>query len=41
MLVEITGHGRNRIWVASDVLTELSNLEERIGVRSRPSQRWT
>lgn len=41
VLVEITGHGRNRIWVASDVLTELSNLEERIGVRSRPSQRWT
>jgi Fic family protein len=40
VLDEITGGGRNRIWVAHDVLTELRTLEERIGVRSKPSQRW-
>lgn len=40
VLDEITGGGRNRIWVASDVMTELRSLEERIGVRSKPSSRW-
>lgn len=40
VLDEITGGGRNRIWVAHDVLTELRTLEERIGVRSKPSERW-
>jgi Fic family protein len=37
VLDEITGAGRNRIWVAGDVMTELRALEERIGRRSRPS----
>lgn len=37
---EITGHGRNRIWVVSDVMDELSALEGRIGSRARPSSRW-
>jgi Fic family protein len=40
VLDEITGGGRNRIWVASDVMTELRTLEERIGIRSKPSSRW-
>lgn len=35
VLDEMTGGGRNRIWVASDVMTELRSLEERIGVRSK------
>ncbi|HSX68921.1 Fic family protein [Nocardioides sp.] len=38
VLDEITGAGRNRIWVAGDVMTELRALEERIGRRSRPSR---
>jgi len=37
VLDEITGAGRNRIWVASEVLTELQTLEERIGLRANPS----
>lgn len=37
VLDEITGAGRNRIWVAGEVMTELRALEERIGRRSRPS----
>ena len=40
VLEEITGHGRNRVWVAPDVMTELSELEERIGLRAKPSQHW-
>jgi len=39
VLDEITGGGRNRIWVAPDVMTELRSLEERIGLRSKPSSR--
>lgn len=40
ILHEITAAGRNRIWVASEVMTELDELERRIGVRSVPSRRW-
>lgn len=40
VLDEITGRSRNRVWVATDVMTELSELEDRIGLRSQPSQRW-
>lgn len=40
ILHEITGGGRNRIWVATDVMTELRDLEDRIGVRATPSMRW-
>jgi len=40
VLHEITGGGRNRIWVATDVMTELRELEDRIGVRAAPSARW-
>lgn len=40
VLHEITGGGRNRIWVATDVMTELRDLEDRIGVRAAPSMRW-
>ena len=40
VLDEITGGGRNRIWVASEVMTELRSLEELIGVRSKPLSRW-
>lgn len=40
VLHEITGGGRNRIWVAADVMTELRDLEDRIGVRAAPSARW-
>ena len=40
ILHEITGGGRNRIWVATDVMTELRDLENRIGVRAAPSVRW-
>src|SRR5699024_8197962 len=38
---EITGQARNRVWVASDVVTEIADLDERIGRRTRPSKRWT
>lgn len=40
VLDEITGRGRNRIWVARDVLEELQELDERIGRRSTPGRRW-
>lgn len=40
VLHEVSGGSRNRIWVVSDVMTEMKELEARIGVRSRPSQRW-
>ena len=40
ILDEITGGTRNRVWVAADVMAELSDLEERIGRRARLS-RWT
>jgi len=41
VLAEISHGSRNRIWVASDVMTEMRELEERIGVRTKPSKRWT
>ena len=40
VLHEITGASRNRIWVAGDVMAELETLNERIGLRSRPSKQW-
>lgn len=40
ILTEVTNLSRNRIWVASDVVTEVDMLGEQIGKRSRPSSRW-
>lgn len=40
VLAEISHGSRNRIWVASDVMAEMRDLEERIGVRTKPSRRW-
>ena len=40
VLREITGSSRNRVWVASDVLTEIAELDERIGRRMLPSRHW-
>lgn len=40
VLREITGGAKNRIWVASDVITELVDLDARIGRRATPSPRW-
>lgn len=40
VLIEITGHGRNRIWTAHEVMAELSELETRVGQRAVPSERW-
>ncbi len=40
VLAEISHGSRNRIWVASDVMTEVRELEDRIGVRTKPSKRW-
>ena len=40
VLHEITGGSRNRIWVVTDVMTELRDLENRIGIRAAPSARW-
>lgn len=40
ILREITGGTRNRIWVASDVVTEIVDLDERIGRRVKPTDRW-
>lgn len=37
---ELTGSPRWRVWVATDVMAELSELEERIGRRVAPSTRW-
>lgn len=37
---EITGQSRNRIWVAHEVLTEVTELESRVGLRAVPSRRW-
>ncbi len=39
VLHEITGGSRNRIWVVTDVMTELRDLENRIGIRAAPSAR--
>lgn len=40
ILIEITGNGRNRMWVAADVMTEIDALNERVGARKKPSRRW-
>lgn len=40
ILRETTGALRNRVWVVSDVMNEISDLGERIGRRSKPSPRW-
>ncbi|WP_166352966.1 Fic family protein [Phytoactinopolyspora limicola] len=40
VLREITGGARNRVWAASDVTTEIADLDERIGRRVKPSGRW-
>lgn len=40
VLREVTGAGRNRIWVASDIFDEVGELEHRIGLRSKPSGEW-
>ncbi|WP_375002841.1 Fic family protein [Aeromicrobium sp. CTD01-1L150] len=40
VLREITGGRRGRIWLCDDVMDEVSELEQRIGTRSRPSPRW-
>lgn len=40
VLREVTGAARNRVWVASDVVNEIADLDERIGRRARPSTRW-
>ncbi len=40
ILSEITGASRSRVWVASAVVDELSELEERIGLRSAPGTDW-
>jgi Fic family protein len=37
VLTEITGNGRDRVWVAHDVLDEMDRLDERIGKRQRPT----
>jgi len=40
VLSEITGASRSRVWVASAVMDELANLEERIGRRNAPGTDW-
>ncbi|MTB88225.1 Fic family protein [Aeromicrobium senzhongii] len=40
VLREITGAERYRVWVCGDVVDEVAELEQRIGLRSRPSSRW-
>lgn len=40
VLSEITGGSRSRVWVASAVMDELAELEERIGHRSGPGAGW-
>jgi len=40
ILSEITGASRSRVWVASAVMDELADLEERIGLRSGPGADW-
>ncbi len=40
VLQEITGSGRNRVWVAGDLMAEVADLESRVGLRARPSERW-
>jgi Fic family protein len=40
VLREVTGGGRDRVWVAGDVLAELADLEDRIGRRTAPPRRW-
>jgi len=40
ILHEITGRSRSRIWVAADLMDEIAALEEWIGARTRPSERW-
>lgn len=40
ILRQISPGSRNRIWTVTDVMTELRSLEQRIGVRSKPSKRW-
>lgn len=37
VLTEITGKGRDRVWIAGDVFEELDRLQARIGPRQRPS----
>lgn len=38
VLTEITGNGRDRVWVAHDVLDEMDRLDERIGRRQSPTR---
>ncbi|WP_313405371.1 Fic family protein [Aeromicrobium sp.] len=40
VLREITGSSRYRVWVCGDVVDEVAELEQRIGLRSKPSARW-
>lgn len=40
VLREITGGSRNRVWVCGDVVDEVAELEQRIGLRSQPSAKW-
>ena len=40
VLREVTGGGRNRIWVAGEVMDEIADLDERIGRRMRPGRSW-
>ena len=40
VLREITGGGRNRVWVAVDVMDEVADLDDRIGRRMAPHRRW-
>jgi hypothetical protein len=40
VLRETTGGPTNRVWVVVDVMTEIAELDERIGRRSAPSKRW-
>lgn len=40
VLREITGGARNRVWAVDEVMAEVSDLDERIGRRAKPSNRW-
>jgi hypothetical protein len=36
VITEITGHRRDRVWMATDVFDELDRLQDRIGQRTSP-----
>ncbi|QWC84544.1 Fic family protein [Nocardioidaceae bacterium] len=40
ILREVTGRAKNRVWVAGEVMTEIADLDERIGRRMSPGSAW-